>query len=64
MANNQVSKKSRKAGRNAAACKAYRDSNRRERNKIVKLKKHLTRFPGDAGARDAIKRCEAAIRGY
>lgn len=61
---NQVSKKSRKAGRNAVACKAYRDSNRRERNKIVRLKKHLIRFPDDVGAVAAIKRCEATIRGY
>ena len=39
--------KSKKMGRNKNACAAYRSSNRREKNKARKVKRHLTRFPGD-----------------
>jgi hypothetical protein len=41
------SKKLRKVGRNANYCLAYKNSNRREKNKIKKLLKHLSRFGND-----------------
>lgn len=40
----------KKYGRNAAWCKAYRASARREKNKILRLVKHLKRFPQDGKA--------------
>jgi hypothetical protein len=40
-------KKNRKYGRNARRCEIYRSTHQRERNKVVRLKKHLSRFPGD-----------------
>jgi hypothetical protein len=57
-------KKQRKYGRNAASCQAYAASNRRERNKAVRLKKHLAQFPGDKVAVAAKDRCVLVIRGY
>jgi hypothetical protein len=41
------SKKLRKCGRNAAYCLAYKNSNRREKNKVKKLLKHLAKFSND-----------------
>lgn len=38
------SKKQRKVGRNATFCKFYKNTNRREKNKIKKLIKHLATF--------------------
>lgn len=55
------SKKQRKVGRNAIYCKAYANTNRREKNKIKKLQKHLIRFPDDKAAKDAIANCKVAI---
>ena len=63
MANKQ-SKKSKKHDRNRAECKAYSNSNRREKNKLAKLKKHLLRFPDDEAAKKAVEVCIKAIRGY
>lgn len=58
------SKKQRKVGRNASRCLAYRNSNRREKNKVVRLKKHLIRFPDDACAKAAVESCLMVIRGH
>lgn len=57
-------KKQRKYGRNAAYCLRYRSSNRRERNKLKRLSKHLVRFPDDVTALAAVERCKLLIRGY
>lgn len=54
-------KKQRKYGRNANFCLRYRNSNKRERNKVIKLKKHLGNFPNDAVAQSALKVCYQAI---
>jgi hypothetical protein len=40
-------KKNRKHGRNAAFCLAYKNSNRREKNKVKKLTRHLVAFAND-----------------
>ncbi len=55
------SKKQRKVGRNASFCKTYANSNRRERNKIVRLRKHLARFGGDRCATAAVDCCKAVL---
>lgn len=57
-------KKQRKVGRNAAYCLAYKNSHRREHNKIRRLKKHLVRFPDDENAKAAVEACLKIIRGY
>lgn len=54
-------KKNRKHGRSAIACKVYKNSNRREQNKLVRLRKHLTRFGGDRCAKAAVDRCKAVL---
>lgn len=56
-------KKQRKYGRNAAYCLFYRNSHRREHNKIKRLRKHLSRFPNDKVAAKAIEVCKAIITG-
>lgn len=48
-------KKNRKYGRNGAYCQMYRLTNKRERNKLKKLKKHLEKFPDDKQAQKVIK---------
>ena len=57
-------KKQRKWDRNSAYCLGYKNSNKREKNKIVKLQKHLERFPDDAGAKAFLEACkrEAGVR--
>lgn len=35
------SKKSKKQGRNKASCLRYRNENRRERNKLIRLRRHI-----------------------
>ena len=55
------SKKQRKVGRNANYCKAYRLSRRRERNKLIRLEKHLKRFPADSCAKKAVDCCKAVL---
>lgn len=55
------SKKQRKVGRNAVYCKNYKNRNVRERNKIVRLRRHLARFGGDRCATTAVDRAKAII---
>jgi hypothetical protein len=57
-------KKQRKVGRNTSYCGAYAASHRRERNKLVRLARHLKRFPGDGVATKAVELCKAIVRGY
>jgi hypothetical protein len=64
MAKANGSNKMRKVGRNALFCKSYRNTNRREKNKVVRLKKHLLLFPQDLVAEEAVKRCKTLIRGF
>lgn len=55
------SKKNRKHGNNSAYCVFYKNSKRRERNKVIRLKKHLTRFPNDVCAKTAMATAKAVI---
>jgi hypothetical protein len=57
------SKKLRKVGRNAAYCLQYKNLNRREKNKVIRLRNHLDRFPRDGVAKTAVDRCKAIISG-
>lgn len=61
MAKAKQSKKQRKVGRSANSCLAYKNSNRRERNKLIRLKKHLKRLGADGCAQAAVDRCKAAL---
>lgn len=54
-------KKQRKYGRNAAYCLRYKNSNRRERNKVIRLRRHLVRHPGDGIGKAALDRCKAVL---
>ena len=47
-------KKNRKHGRNSVFCLYYKNSNRREKNKVKKLTKHLARFVNDNCAKVAL----------
>lgn len=53
-------KKNRKHGRNKNSCLFYKNSKRREHNKVIRLKKHLARFPNDACASTAMAVAKAA----
>lgn len=55
------SKKNRKYGRNKIACAVYKNSNRREHNKLRRLKKHAEKHPDDACAVSAIESCKKII---
>lgn len=55
------SKKRRKYGRNASYCQHYKNSNRRERNKVVKLTKHLAIFSNDYVAKNALAACKKIL---
>jgi hypothetical protein len=54
-------KKNRKHGRNSSSCVFYKNSKRREHNKVIRLKKHLVRFPGDVCAKKAMEAAKAAF---
>lgn len=57
------SKKQRKVGRNAEYCARYVLTKRREHNKIVKVRRHLVKFPDDMVAVAAISACKDRISG-
>ena len=61
MSGAKKSNKCRKLGRNASYCLSYKNTNKREKNKIKKLVKHLARLPNDAVAKAAIARCKTII---
>jgi hypothetical protein len=48
------SKKQRKFGRNANFCLVYKNTNRREKNKVKKLVRHLAKFGNDNCAKVAL----------
>jgi len=50
------SKRSRKSDRNREFCEGYARSNRREKNKVLKLKKHLKRYPDDTAAKNTLEK--------
>lgn len=54
----------RKYERNKLFCDTYRRTSRREHNKLIKLRKHLNRFPNDKVAQNAVKICLVAVRGH
>jgi hypothetical protein len=64
MAKASGSNKMRKVGRNALFCQNYKNRNQRERNKLVKVKKHLVRFVNDLVAVATVDRLKTAIRGF
>lgn len=47
-------KKNAKHGRNTFKCRAYSSSNRREKNKVKRVKRHLAHHPQDACARHCL----------
>lgn len=52
-------KKNRKVGRNKKWCESYRARHQREKNKVVKLDRHIQTHPADNCAlvrRDAMRR--------
>jgi hypothetical protein len=55
-------RKNRKWGRNKAFCEAYRRENRREKNKALRLKKHIVRQPNDTVGAAAFERYREFIR--
>jgi hypothetical protein len=57
------SKKQRKVGRNATYCNFYRLTNRREKNKVKKINRHLKKHSGDKVAKDAVVRLKNVIAG-
>lgn len=57
-------KKSKKAGRSVIACQSYKNSNRRERNKIKRIQKHLKKQPSDVKAEEHIGRLKKLVKGF
>ena len=55
------SKKLRKVGRNSAYCLIYKNTNRREKNKIKKLIRHLAKFDNDNCAKVAYGNCKVIV---
>lgn len=53
--------KSNKSGRNAVFCKFYALTHRREKNKLVRVKKHLVRHPNDRCAEECAKVLKAMV---
>lgn len=51
----KAGKKNRKHGRNKLFCERYRREGRREKNKAIRLRKHLRRHPRDTVAMQADK---------
>lgn len=63
-AKQQTKQQSRKCLRNRAFCLGYKNRNQRERNKVIRLNRHLKKFPTDRVAIRAVELCKTAIRGY
>lgn len=64
MASKNGSNKMRKVGRNAIFCLNYKNRNQAEKNKVIRLNRHLKIFPTDNCAIKAVEVAKAAIRGY
>lgn len=56
-------KKNRKVGKRKAFCLIYLNENRREKNKVKRIERHMKRFPLDAGALAHIERLRGVIQG-
>ena len=56
-------KKQRKYSRNKDYCTAYLNENKREKNKIKRIQRHMKRFPLDTGAMAHIERLRDVIKG-
>lgn len=54
-------KKQRKHGRSKIYCEAYRREHREERNKAVRLVKHVAKQPNDACGQASLDRCYAVV---
>lgn len=54
----------RKAGRNKVFCANYRSTNKREKNMLRRLAKHIVLHPKDMVAGSAAERCKRLIRGF
>jgi hypothetical protein len=52
----------KKDGRNKIGCKSYKDTNRREKNKVLRLRRHLKK-QNDPAAEKHIERISAVIKG-
>ena len=64
MAGAKKSNKMRKVARNALYCKFYRSTNRREKNKVIRLKKRIANHPNDLVAKIALEKAHSLIRGF
>ncbi len=51
----KTGKKNRKYGRNSTWCESYRARGTRERNKLLKMARHIKQFPLDAQAQSRLK---------
>lgn len=61
MANAKKTKKQRKFGRSAVYCLFYKNTNRRERNQLKRLKKRVTAHPNDRCALAALEHCKVVL---
>lgn len=52
---NNAGGKSKKKGRNKVWCDLYRKRGQREKNKRVKIQRHIKKFPNDLQAQKALK---------
>lgn len=51
----------KKAGQHAVYCKAYKASKRREKNKVIKLTRHLKQEPNDAAALATLEKYQKIV---
>jgi hypothetical protein len=57
------SKKNRKYGRNKKQCEVYRNENKREKNKVKRLLRHLKKYPSDVATISHLERIRKIITG-
>jgi hypothetical protein len=55
------SKKNRKFGRNSVYCTMYKNTGRQEKNKQIKLERHLKKYPNDLKANGVLQRIKAGV---
>ena len=55
-----ATKGQKKPGRNKDECALYSSKRTKERNQLVKIRRHMSSHPGDARAEDAIERIRFA----
>jgi len=54
-------RKTRKYGRNKAACEYYKNTHQRENNKLNKMEKRLKSHPNDKGAQEVVKKLKKVL---